>query len=299
MTIVKPVNFLYTSKMMKMKKNNNYPDTLRRINKLVLTGLLIFGFCRIGFSYGGFKYWFDKGKSSNNPDEEIKYYTKALKEWSYSDGYKDKALAYYSRGLAYSDKGTYDEAIKDFTKTIEVNPKEASAYNNRGNAYFDKCLYDRAINDYTNAIKISPKYAEAYFTRGAAYTMKGLYDEAIEDLAKATELNPKLAETPNIRGIAYNLLPQSYIDKKTNESMERTTKVKLGILRAGLTIYYGEMEGRSYPKTLNELVPKYIDEIPAVKLGDKNWAGEETNTWKLDPTPNNDITADDIDDSTT
>jgi Tetratricopeptide repeat len=42
------------------------------------------------------------------------------------------AYAYYSRGLAYEEKGDLDRAIADFAKLIELNPKYAPAYNDRG-----------------------------------------------------------------------------------------------------------------------------------------------------------------------
>jgi len=38
-------------------------------------------------------------------------------------------------GFAYHIKGQYDQAISDYTKAIEINPKDAIAYYNRGNTY--------------------------------------------------------------------------------------------------------------------------------------------------------------------
>jgi uncharacterized RDD family membrane protein YckC len=46
------------------------------------------------------------------------------------------------------------------------------------------------------------------------------------------------------------------------KSAEGATKGNLGSLRAGASIFYGDTEG-TYPKTLDELVPKYIAEIHA------------------------------------
>jgi len=50
---------------------------------------------------GNFSYWFNKGYSSKDPDEQIECSTKALEKWSYSDGYKNKATAYNNRWIAY------------------------------------------------------------------------------------------------------------------------------------------------------------------------------------------------------
>jgi tetratricopeptide (TPR) repeat protein len=46
--------------------------------------------------------------------------------------------AYYNRGKTYYKKGQYDQAIKEYTKTIELNPTLAEAYDDRGLTYFDK-----------------------------------------------------------------------------------------------------------------------------------------------------------------
>ena len=85
------------------------------------------------------------------------------------------------RGNAFQDKGQYDQAISDFNKAIEINPRLADAFYNRGNAYFKKGQPDKAISDYNKAIELNPKLAMAYYDRGIAYQFKGQYDQAISD----------------------------------------------------------------------------------------------------------------------
>ena len=38
------------------------------------------------------------------------------------------AGAYNNRGLAYGEKGQYDQAISDFNKALEINSRYADAY---------------------------------------------------------------------------------------------------------------------------------------------------------------------------
>src|SRR5215204_1440714 len=65
-----------------------------------------------------------------------------------------------NRGVEYADtKRDYDEAIREYTKAIELNPQFAEAYYNRGIAYSDKKEYDAAIQDYTKAIELNPRFA--------------------------------------------------------------------------------------------------------------------------------------------
>ncbi len=75
------------------------------------------------------------------------------------------AKAYNNRGTAYARKGQYDQAISDFNKALEINPRDAPAYNNRGIAYYHKGQYDKAWKDVHKAQdlghKIHPRFLKA------------------------------------------------------------------------------------------------------------------------------------------
>ena len=58
--------------------------------------------------------------------------------------------------------------------------------------------YDEAIKEYTKAIELDPNYAIAYAERGQAYFKLGQYDLAIPDTAKAIELDPNLAKSTTL-----------------------------------------------------------------------------------------------------
>ena len=118
------------------------------------------------------------------------------------------AVDYFNSGVDYGRKGEYDRAIQDFTKAIQINPKDAEAYNNRGFAYEKKGEYDRAIQDFDKAIQINPKHARAYNNRGFAYEKNGEYDKAIQDYDKAIQINPKDARVYNHIAWLYSTCPE-------------------------------------------------------------------------------------------
>ena len=61
--------------------------------------------------------------------------------------------AYYNRGIAKSDLEDYYGAISDYTKAIEINPKDPDSYNNRG--YSKHMIKDyEAINDFNKVLTI-------------------------------------------------------------------------------------------------------------------------------------------------
>ena len=71
-------------------------------------------------------------------------------------------------GKSLSDLGRKDDAIKDYTKAIEINPQYFEAFFNRGILYdqyfLGISLYrlgrkEDTIKDYTKAIEINPQYA--------------------------------------------------------------------------------------------------------------------------------------------
>ena len=71
--------------------------------------------------------------------------------------------------------------------------KDKSVENNvdhkiEGDAYFALREYDQAVRAYTKAIEINPRDGEAYYFRGNVYHNKGEHDKAWEDVHKAQRL---------------------------------------------------------------------------------------------------------------
>ena len=131
-------------------------------------------------------------------DEALKDYSRAI-ELS-----PNNAAAYTNRGVAYGEKGEFDLAIKDYFSALKINPDFANAYNNRGYTYGEKGEIERAIKDLDRAIQIQQDFPHAYNNRGYAYYKKDEIDRAIQDFNKAIELDQDFAEAYSNRGAAYN-----------------------------------------------------------------------------------------------
>lgn len=58
------------------------------------------------------------------------------------------------KGISYERLGQYKEAIKDFTRVIEIDPDNANAYFNRGCCYDSVGELDLAISDYSVALEL-------------------------------------------------------------------------------------------------------------------------------------------------
>ena len=67
-------------------------------------------------------------------------------------------FAHYSRGIAYTENGDYDSAIKDLDRVIEIWPDNTYAYSARGDAYSKKGDREQAIADLDRAIELDPDF---------------------------------------------------------------------------------------------------------------------------------------------
>jgi lipoprotein NlpI len=99
-------------------------------------------------------------------------------------------IGYNNRGIAYRNKGLYDQAIADYSRAIDLMPKFVIAYIDRGNAYYDKGLYALAETDFAKAIELDPKYEYPYLRLlNAAWMRKGNVTEASNRLSKYVASN--------------------------------------------------------------------------------------------------------------
>jgi len=53
--------------------------------------------------------------------------------------------------------GNYNQAIADYDKVIELDPKDSETYINRGRTYYYLGNYNQAIADYDKVIEFDPK----------------------------------------------------------------------------------------------------------------------------------------------
>jgi tetratricopeptide (TPR) repeat protein len=151
--------------------------------------------------------WLERGHKlgiSGNYADAIKAYSKVI-ELNPRD-----LTAYVNRGTAYAFLGNYQQAIQDYNKAIELNPQDTATTNapyfNRGTAYTFLGNYQQAIKDYSKAIELEPREAMAYLSRGSCYVNLGNYQQAIKDYDKAIELEPQNTRLYHYRGACFGKL---------------------------------------------------------------------------------------------
>ena len=99
--------------------------------------------------------------------------------------------AFYQMGLVKEGCNDYHGAIADYTKVIEINPKNKDAFIDRGLVKEKINDNQGAIADYTKVIEINPKNKHAFILRGFVKEKINDYQGAIADYTKVIEINPK------------------------------------------------------------------------------------------------------------
>jgi len=113
------------------------------------------------------------------------------------------ARAYRILGQSYHNNMSYDRAIANYNRAIELNPNEAIYFYSRGKSYYKRTEHDRAIADFNRAIELDPNNVEYFYLRGLSYDANDEYNLAVADFSRAIELDPDNAEYFSVRGDFY------------------------------------------------------------------------------------------------
>lgn len=118
-------------------------------------------------------------------------FEEALKHYNSSIELNGRLTAsYVNRGLARFRLGLYDESIQDFTQVISIDPHDAEAFLQRGRAHFENGRAEPAEKDCSEAIRLDEKLEEAYVMRAAARVQLWDFEGAFEDLNRVIDINP-------------------------------------------------------------------------------------------------------------
>ena len=116
------------------------------------------------------------------------------------------AAAHGNKGKELAAAGKLDEAIAEYTKALEISPKDELLYRNRGLVYRANNKFPEAIADFAKAIELAPKSELGYVERGQVLMIQNQFDAALVDYNKAVELNPNNPVCYDRRGfVFYNL----------------------------------------------------------------------------------------------
>ena len=166
------------------------------------------------------------------------------------------AGAYHLRGQSHWYGGSLSDAIADYSRALELNPKDVSAHLGRGQVFMECHDFSRALEDLDAALGSMDSVAgadaawkaefEAFARNGRAATYSGLGDfaRAFEEFGKSVDLCPEnawvyynLAEAYQNNGDRKNAVENyklALVKNKPKLTLRKRThaKIALGALEA-------------------------------------------------------------------
>lgn len=102
-----------------------------------------------------------------------------------------RSVLLYNSGQVHSAMRSHDDAIRYYSRAIDIDPNYSEYFNERGNIFLNIGELDLAIADYHEAISVSPPYHEVWTNLGQALKMLGRFEEAIAAYSRSLDLAPR------------------------------------------------------------------------------------------------------------
>jgi tetratricopeptide (TPR) repeat protein len=109
--------------------------------------------------------------------------------FSYISAAPARAQAVYEQGMANMTPGHYQDAVRLFSKALDIYPELGVAYLERGNAENFLGETEGALADYDKAIEMG-NLAAAYTARGRIHVTRGDMKQAQSDFERSVVLEP-------------------------------------------------------------------------------------------------------------
>ncbi|MFZ0970145.1 MAG: tetratricopeptide repeat protein, partial [Candidatus Acidiferrales bacterium] len=130
--------------------------------------------------------------------------------------------AHYNLGAMLQARGELDEAIKEYSRALELHPNDATANNSLGGALLAAGRSGEAIERFHLALKNRPDYFDAHYNLGNALIASNDFPGAIEQFRAAVRLRPDDADAEANLGGALAETGQ-YAEAKTH--LERALQI--------------------------------------------------------------------------
>ncbi len=117
----------------------------------------------------------------------------------------DTANAHHKWGYRLLKQDRYAEALKEFSRALEINPRRNNSYFNMGACYEYMGEYDLALKYYAKELTVDPNDADVLPREGRVLYKAGRYREALARLDAALLRSPR-GDTYYYRGLALEAL---------------------------------------------------------------------------------------------
>ena len=163
-------------------------------------------------------YWLGVARfQKSTPEATIEAFNKAL---SLELPISHHAVSYLYLGRSNENLGKFDQAIKDFTKCIQLNPDNTVAIEGRGRVYMNLGQYDQALKDFDFILKGNENHLFALRGKCWAHFRAKEYDQAVQSftqLIKITPANETSLLYESYGGLGWSYYYQSQFEKARDD----------------------------------------------------------------------------------
>jgi tetratricopeptide (TPR) repeat protein len=123
-------------------------------------------------------------RKHGNSAEAVKYWTKAL------ELNQERPDAYDGMGWVAFEKGEYEEALAFWRKALDINHEKPAVHNSIAQTLIILGRYREVIKEAEEELKVSPRSGLSYFLLGQGHLKLKEYDKAKKYYETAIELQP-------------------------------------------------------------------------------------------------------------
>ncbi|GKT34548.1 hypothetical protein ADUPG1_007886 [Aduncisulcus paluster] len=134
------------------------------------------------------------------------------------EDFDESALKEREKGNAFVKDKQYEKAIIAYTQSLE-DCETKEAFSNRSLCYYKLGKFDEAIKDASEALRIDPSYIKPYIRRADSYVKLKQYIQALQDYSDALLLKPK-NKTVMEKIIATRYERNKELSKKSDDSKQ-------------------------------------------------------------------------------
>ena len=211
------------------------------------------------------------------------------------------ALKHAAEGERLYELMQYEDAIKEYSEAVKVQPSFSAAYLGIGRCLAETGRFDEALKQYKTALDLDPKNDEIMCEIARAYIQKGLGDEGLLMLDKAEERNEDNPKIFLYRGIYYYQIMQ--YEPAVNEFMKAVKEdpkspepyIQLSLLsmNAAIPSYQDKEKAVEYAKKSVDLAPNSLRALDTLAnayfFAGRHDLAEETIGRALEKSPGNPV----------
>ncbi len=138
----------------------------------------------------------------------------AVRFYEYTMGYGESVRLYNNLGMAYADKGRFEDAVLTYSQAVSYADVNPHPHHNLGEAYVKMGEYDMAEREYQRAIEMDPGFYYSYGPLANLYMSQGKYEEALQVVEEVLVGNPQQVEYLLMKGMLFHNLDEDEEAKK-------------------------------------------------------------------------------------